>query len=344
MAENEQQEPPTPEEPSRDLVPRAEEPTAPMTPGSGQPPAGPPDAEQWRQFQEFQRFQAYLRYTRSSEGLPQQGGEGDGGQEPVPLPEAPQQPPPPAQPPATLPPGPLQQAPQQSQLPQQSQEQQSQEQLLTIQQQLGEVVASQQRTERELNPPLWKKVLRSPWLHRLVVLIIVIALASWAYNHFFGSSGEEGQPAVPKAPPGQQGGLNAAPGRPDRTIQNLYASIATKGDATCNLFTKAGKRDFARDFHARDCSGAVGKIRKRVTDSNSYSILRFQDAVVTKTATTATISSCRVDVSGGPSLGAFTLTKQPTGGWYVSGHHRETCTADPSGTDAPTGTAPGPTH
>lgn len=330
MAENDQQEPHTPEEPSRDLVPRGEEPTTPMAPGSGQPPAGPSDAEQWRQFQEFQRFQAYLRYSGSSEGPP---------------PQTPQQPQHPAQPPATLSPGPLQQVPPQSPQEQSPQEQQQpQEQLLAIQQQLGDVVASQQRTERELNPPLWKKVLRSHWLHRLIVLIIVIVLASWAYNHFFGSSGNEGQPVVPKAPPGQQGGLNAAPGRPDRTVQNLYASIATKGDATCNLFTKSGKRDFARDFHARDCAGAVDKLRKRVTDSNSYAILRFQDAVVATTATTATISSCRADVSGGPSLGAFTLTKQPTGGWYVSAHRRETCAADPSGTNAPTGTAATPTH
>lgn len=202
----------------------------------------------------------------------------------------------------------------------------SQEQFAEIQRQLGEVVASQQRTERELNPPLWKKVLRSHWLYRLVVLVILIVAASWVYGYFFGGSNQPDTPAVPKAPPGHEGGLNAAPPRPDRTVQAVYAGIATPGDATCNLFTQTGQAQFARDFGASDCPSAVRELRGRVTDRNAYAILHFGDAVTRKTANSATVSSCRADVTGGPSLGRFTLTKLPTGGWYVSAHAREHCT------------------
>lgn len=315
MAENpqpeqpEQRDPRAHEEPSRDLVPWATEPTEPAAPQDAPPPAHQLDEEQWRQFQEFQRFQAYLHYSQS-QGAPPDGGQPTTGQ----------------------------QAPAQQPSPE------SQAELVAIQEQLGQVMASQQRTERELNPPLWKKVLRSHWLYRVLVLVIVIVLASWAYNHFFGSSDKDNPPVVPAAPPGHQGGLNAAPPRPDRTIQSVYAGVATKGDATCNLFTTSGKRQFARDFHARNCLDALGKLRSRVTDSNSYSILHFQDAIVHKTAKTATISSCRADITGGPSLGAFTLQRQPLGGWYVSAHRPEQCSSTRSGTEAPSATAPTPTH
>ncbi|MGH3621652.1 MAG: hypothetical protein ACRDQ5_07660 [Sciscionella sp.] len=278
------------------------------------------DPEQLRQFREFQRFQEYLRFTAAN-GSAQQGDEIQGNQiqpwtppqvpvpaqETAPVPYRPAGPPDPPTPPTGNP--------------------QLHHQLAGMQQQLTELTETQRKAERAANPPLWRKILRNKWLHRLVALIVLLLVGSWAFNSVFDTNGsqdrrEAGNP-LPKSRSRQ------LPDQPTDTVHYLYELVAsgrTQGvpQRACFVFTDtATSLQFARDMGAETCQDAIRLIAGEVTDPNAYANPTVPDSAKRGTPQQVTVSSCASDVSGGPRLGAFTLDRQQDGTWIISGHRNE---------------------
>lgn len=209
-----------------------------------------------------------------------------------------------------------------------------------MQRQLAELTASQARVERTVNPPLWKKILRSKWLHMAVALLVVAGLATWAYQHFFGSSDDNtqaGQPASTQQARQVEGADGAKQAVADVYIAaaNIHDAMA-EGDTAdadqsanqaCLEFDDNAVKQFAADLRATDCTQALKALA--VTDSDAYRSVELR-ALPEPTGATATISSCSFDVTGGPRLGTFTLSRASTGKWIVTGHRNQPCGATAS--------------
>lgn len=280
------------------------------------------DPEQWRQFQEFQRFQEYLRYTRGN-------GSGEAGGE---LAEwRPTQPPVPAQPRDPVPYR-LQQAgpdgaPADAPTPPTGQPQLHQ-QMAGMQQQLTRISETQEAAERRANPPLWRKILRNKWVHRLVVLAVLLALGPWIVTSLIGSDSTEDGATKLNTPlrRAEKSFLN-----PEDAVPFVYYSIAElsadpgnrKGaELFCTkAFNANAARDFARVAGAADCAGAALSISSRVTDATGYRAARGPDFRPDQLRSgTITESPCDIRVSGGPRLGEFTLSRyDDTGRWEITG-------------------------
>ena len=175
--------------------------------------------------------------------------------------------------------------------------------------------------------PLWRKALASKGLRKLVVLLIVILALYWGYQYYFGSNDED-------LPASQTGGhtftdrtmLQTAP---DQTVRMIYQRVGeNRPDVVCNQFTEEAARQFAADSGAADCPSAVAALSAQVTGSkNHYAEPTFPSEYrhVSATASVLEISSCRVEVDGGPKLGWFRLQKVEREQWIVTQHRQETC-------------------
>jgi hypothetical protein len=268
---------------------------------SGPPPQGPQlDAEQLRQFQQFQQFQDFLRYSEA-----QRHGQGYIPQPPpAELAHAQQATPAPhhswlpAPPPAGPPALPL--APPRPGLP---------------------------RWARRL----LKRIVR--W----VLLLAVLALAgTWAYNHFFGSSGDENRPAAETGGGTYRTNLILST-QPYEAVRMVYQHVAQgRADLACGRFDEATQRKFATDLRYVDCAQAVAALHAKVTHVNSYAESIPSSVSGQPPEGTVHISSCQFGVRGGPNLGAFTVTQVEKGQWLITGHAAE---PDPCPAPSPSTTA-----
>lgn len=274
----------------------------PRPPIRGSEPAADPspvDPDHITLFHEFQRFQAYLRFVRQGEETT------------------------PGQPPAhgaeivpvdgRLPPAPP--AADVTDLHQQ---------LTSMRQQLAEMRASQERVERVVNPPLWRKVLRNPWLHRALVLLVLAILALWGVpalvQHYVGPHEDAVGPSAALPAPKSQS--HELPPSPNDAVHDVYLFVGGgQAQQACFLFDQTAAAQFARAAGAANCAQAVLAWQRQVTDAASYRDpnLRALPAAPAG-ATTVTISSCSFRVSGGPPLGTFTLTRQSDGTWEITGY------------------------
>lgn len=297
------------------------------------------DPEQLRQFQEFQRFQAYLRFTATS-GTATQGDEiqpWTPPQVPVPAQETTpvpyRLPEPPAADPPTPPTGnPL-----------------LHRQLAGVQRQLTELTEAQRRAERATNPPLWRKILRNKWVHRLIALIVLLLVGSW----LFGPKKNETKEQQAKPITGEEMRV------PERTpldavyfvyyqaagLPELHTTSAQYKAATelCGRdFTPPGSDAFGRAFGKDRCADALLAISKLISNPDAYGEQFTSNTGLHFTSPGhAYISSCELNVEGGPLLGKFTLTRDSNGGWPITGFSREhrpcpTTTSGPPESTEPT--------
>jgi hypothetical protein len=301
------------------------------------------DPEQLRQFREFQRFQEYLRFTAASgSAQPRDAIRGDEiepwtptqvpvpAQETAPMPYRPAGPPDPPTPPTGNP--------------------QLHQQLAGMQQQLTELTEAQRKAERAANPPLWRKILRNKWLHRLLALIVLLLVGSWVLNHYFGKDPNETDKQAER--PGTLQRKKVPIPNPEDTVHFVYQNTADAKTAPagatrsasdiCSIaFSDSGQQAFAMAFAKPDCVAAVLYISNRVDNVAEYSaraqsrdLVRFHDRARTR----ATMSSCEMDVSGGPLLGRFELARDNFGGWQITGFTRELAPCPPppsSGSSGP---------
>jgi hypothetical protein len=249
-------------------------------------PAAPPagvDPETFRQYQEFQRFQEFQRYTNAP---PQAGA------------------------PWTAEGGNLEPRPD------------VHEQLTGVRHQLQKIQDSQAKIEKVTNPPLWRKILRGTPFRWAVGILILIVLAVWGVpalvEHYFGSDAAAHTNGAGKPDtPGDSGQL---PTGPYDAVVDVYR-LPAEGFApsrTCFIFSAAAKKSFAQAFDVPTCEAAITKIASQITDRDAYAEPDLTRLPV-PAGTTITVSSCDFTVTGGPRLGAFTVTKQEQG-WEITGY------------------------
>lgn len=175
--------------------------------------------------------------------------------------------------------------------------------------------------------PLWQVLLGSKLVRRLILLLIVVLVGMYFYEQYFGSD-DSGDVAQSKG--GKQGN-QTAPSTPfgiNGTVGRLYSHVSQDiSDRGCLLFADDGvaKKEFAQAFGAPDCESAIHALKKQVTNVDLYQRPKFPDSATgTPSGSTAVVSSCEMEVSGGPRLGKFTLTKlEPSGSWIITGYEAE---------------------
>lgn len=170
--------------------------------------------------------------------------------------------------------------------------------------------------------PWWKKalgLLRSKLVRRLVYLLVVLLLLNWAYDHYFGSgdsgsdSSGSGQPPVRPVP-------QKAP-TPEDALYDLHNLLRGDDPAqACGLFDAAGQNGFAVGHQAPDCATAARQVHDQITDGSAYANPKPGPDAVVVNGPEAVVHGCRVQVRGGPQLGSLKLTRQPDGGWAISGY------------------------
>ncbi|CAM3647095.1 hypothetical protein KIPE111705_18670 [Kibdelosporangium persicum] len=167
--------------------------------------------------------------------------------------------------------------------------------------------------------PLWKKILFSKALRKLVVFALVVIGLIWAYDYYFGPPPDDNT-VQGGAGPGSPNDPGREPGRPNEVVDTLYRSIALgQPQVACYLFTKEAEAAFARNFDAPDCAAAVAKLRPEVA------ALTRVPRVDTSGKQIIEVDSCTLAVKPGTTtLGTFTFT--PFGAaWIISGHQTKEC-------------------
>jgi len=174
--------------------------------------------------------------------------------------------------------------------------------------------------------PLWRKALASKALRRLAVLLIVVLGLYFAYQHYFGTPDD--------LPASETGGhtftdRTMLQTRPNQSVRMVYQRVAENvPDVACGQFTDEAARQFAADAGAADCPAAVAALHAQVTGrKNDYAEPTFPEEWRNppSNATVLEISSCKLEVTGGPRLGWFRVEKTVRDQWIITQHRQETC-------------------
>jgi hypothetical protein len=171
--------------------------------------------------------------------------------------------------------------------------------------------------------PLWKRILRS-WLVRKVLSLVLLAvLLLWAYDYFFGKPADDGLGAQGAAGPGQLIDPGRTADNPRALIDGLYRNTSSGmrpnfARNACLLLTPEARVIFARDLDAPDCEAAVRNLDGKV------GVLRVMPSIDPASKGPIEISSCE-DLRLAPGtrgLGKLTLSRLGDG-WIISGHAPE---------------------
>ncbi len=176
--------------------------------------------------------------------------------------------------------------------------------------------------------PVWQIILSSKLVRWLVMLIILLLLANYGYNRWFGGGDDPGDLAVDSG--GSQGNIIApikAYGN-QGTVGIFYKHVSQGSDVqACNLFAEDGKakNKFTSAFAAPDCEAAIRTLKGKVLDVGAYEDPIFPEAMLKEPLTATTeVSSCKdLAVKGGPLLGLFVLTQQVNKTWIISDYAAE---------------------
>ncbi|WP_016698056.1 hypothetical protein [Actinoalloteichus spitiensis] len=114
---------------------------------------------------------------------------------------------------------------------------------------------------------------------------------------------------------------------PEATVRELYGLVAeNRSREACQLLVGRANDAFRANHRAMYCHLAVEELAGQVTDPDAYSDPGFPSEHRDPPAGGETsISSCQLEVVGGPRLGTLDLAEQPDGRWLVVDHHAETC-------------------
>lgn len=192
-------------------------------------------------------------------------------------------------------------------------------------------------------PPVWRRILRS-WPVRkvvsLLVSVVVLLLGLYfAVDYLFGKEARD----LPAHIEGGKSDTNRAQRRnqADDIVRQVYWKTAEPNPlVACVQFTDEAKQQFAENTAgltggAKTCEEAVAALYNLVTDRGAYSLTHVPHQEEGGSA--AEISSCDLNVKGGPKLGWFKVEESPhLGQWQITEHRKETCPEGGSST-APAG-------
>jgi hypothetical protein len=197
--------------------------------------------------------------------------------------------------------------------------------------------------------PLWRRALR-PIAGKVISLAVVAAMlalgALWLLEQLPGS----GPPERGGGPPHVAGGKKAETNLifetdPRNAVQKIYDDIAQDDPTSaCGRFTDEARAEFAEHFAnlGASCEEVVGALTAQVESGqkSEYANPRFPPWVNTNpTSDTVPVSSCALEVTGGPRLGLLTVSKieNSVGGqWIVTRHDDEPADCSGVATGPPT--------
>jgi hypothetical protein len=173
--------------------------------------------------------------------------------------------------------------------------------------------------------PLWQKFLGSKLVRRLILLAIIVVLASYAYDRFFGSKDDDLPASVTGG--GKTDTNLVLDTNPYETVRKVYHHIAQNvPEQACGRFTEEGARAFAAANGADDCAHAVAGLHAKVTNRNGYAEPDFHGKMGgVPVEDTIAISSCDLTVTSGPRLGAFTVHRIAKDQWIITDYRNVTC-------------------
>jgi hypothetical protein len=191
--------------------------------------------------------------------------------------------------------------------------------------------------------PLWRRALR-PIASKVISLAVMVALlaagAFWLLQKLPGSGPPERTGGEPHVAGGKKAETNLIyETDPRNAVQKIYDDIAQDdAESACGRFTEEARTEFADNFAnlGASCEQVVGALTAQVVagQKSEYANPHFPSSVNTNpTSDTVQVSSCALDVTGGPRLGMLTVSKidRSVGGqWIVTRHDDEP--ADCSGT------------
>lgn len=151
-----------------------------------------------------------------------------------------------------------------------------------------------------------------------------MAVLVWGYNHYFGGSDDENLPAAVTG--GQKyHATEILSTQPHEAVRTVYDAIAQNlPEQGCGRFAEPTQQRFAEDMGYPDCRQAIIGLNAQVKGVNDYAEPIFPpDAMAPPLESTTTISSCEMQVMGGPRLGEFSLARTDKGQWLITGHSRE---------------------
>jgi hypothetical protein len=193
--------------------------------------------------------------------------------------------------------------------------------------------------------PLWKIILGSWLVRRLISIAIVLGVLYLVYQHFFGGGGGNGSAGSPH--PGTPEEKHVYPQGANNAVHYVYQAITLQGGYASDMcminLNPRAQAEFADAVHANTCLDAVSLLHKQITDptygtrDNPYLGALPEPPAGQQFAT---ISSCSFPVHGGPALGTFTLTREPNDQWLISGYDGQTHCAPTGSTTATPPTAP----
>ncbi|TDV45553.1 hypothetical protein CLV71_112225 [Actinophytocola oryzae] len=188
---------------------------------------------------------------------------------------------------------------------------------------------------KESLPKRMLKAAVSKIITGLVVLAVLVVAGYFAVDYFLGEDHDQ--------PPAHETGGGKATTNlifetsPRNAVQKVYDDIA-QGDAksACSRFTDDGRAQFTENMseYGNTCSQIVMTIHNGIAAKHmksEYANPWIPTSAVPATGDTVSVSSCALEVTGGPRLGLLTLSKIPNsegagGGdaqWIVSGHQVE---------------------
>lgn len=169
----------------------------------------------------------------------------------------------------------------------------------------------------------------------LVVLAVLVVAGYLAIDYFFGENRDQ-------LPASQTGGGGATvtllfEKTPSLAVRKIYDDIA-QGDGTsaCRRFEEPARKQFTKNMsqYGTTCENIVENIHNAVVADRTRS--EYSDPWIPASAIPAntepvSVSSCAIEVTGGPRLGLLTLRKIPNsegpsngaGQWIVSAHQAE---------------------
>jgi hypothetical protein len=185
----------------------------------------------------------------------------------------------------------------------------------------GQLVPAERPRRR---PPRWLTWLGKKVLAWVIAIVLLGIAGTWAYNHFFPSDAGKSTAELAQEGGGTYKTNHILSTQPYEAVREVYDAIAQDlVPQACGRMREDVQQKFALDLGYADCQVAVHALNAKVTSKNAYAESMPSSVSEPLPGDTFTISSCAFRVEGGPSLGAFSVSKVEKGQWLIIAHFNE---------------------